>query len=307
MRKVKLNKKWKKQKQKTKTIKIKYFRKFFLIIYILLIPIIIFQLIKRRKNKIKLEKYMITPSKDEMYFKGEKVLKSKLIDDYLMNITDKYKYDKNEERQKFNYYYYLPEYSDGQEIQKEIRKHFYELISQKKKKTINKIDKIYIERNNPFGNNVPCINNAIFYCEILGCNQIILRNGGNRRRWLITKPVHIKKLNITITQGTNANCHNDDTLCFYKMWDLLYPFFLKPEIRIQYIKDEVLRNLPNVNIDPDDLYIHIRGGDIFTYFQVKTYAQPPYCFYERIINTTKYKNIYILSIDKKNIFISSRF
>ena len=134
MRKVKLNKKWKKQKPKTKKIKIKYFRKFFLMIYILLIPIIIFQLIKRRKNKIKLKKYMITPSKDEMYFKGEKVLKSKLIDDYLMNITDKYKYDKNEERQKFNFYYYLPEYSDDQEIQKEIRKKFYELISQKKRK-----------------------------------------------------------------------------------------------------------------------------------------------------------------------------
>ena len=305
MRKVKLNKKWKKQKPKTKKIKLKYFRKFFLLLYILLIPLLIFQIIKRRKNKSKLEKYMTIPSKDEMYFKGEKVSKSKLIDDYLMNITDKYKYDKNEERQKFNFYYYLPEYSDAPEIQKVIRKKFYELISQKKKKTINKIDKIYLERNNPFGNNVPCINNAIFYCEVLGCNQIILRNGGNRRRWLITKPVYIEKLNITITQGSNANCHSDDTICIYKMWDLLYPFILKPEIRIQYIKDEVLRNLPNVNIDPDDLYIHIRGGDIFTYCQVKTYAQPPYCFYERIINTTKYKNIYILSIDKKNPVLRS--
>ena len=125
---------------------------------------------------------MTIPSKDEMYFKGEKVSKSKLIDDYLMNITDKYKYDKNEERQKFNFYYYLPEYSDDPDIQKVIRKKFYELISQKKKKTINKIDKIYLERNNPFGNNVPCINNAIFYCEVLGCNQIILRNVKKRRK-----------------------------------------------------------------------------------------------------------------------------
>ena len=300
MPKVKLYKKWKKKSPKAKKRKLKYFLIFFLILYILLIPIIISQIIKKRKNKIKLEKYMTTPSKDEMYFKGEKVPKSKLIDDYLINITDKYKYDKNEERQKFNFYYYLPEYSNEPEIQKEIRKKFYELISHKKRKIINKIDKIYLERNNPFGNNVPCINNAIFYCEVLGCNQIILRNGGNKRRWLITQPVYIEKLNITIMQGSNIDCHSDNVLCFYKYWDLLYPFILTPQIRIQYIKDEVLRNLPNVNINPDDLYIHIRGGVIFTYLPVKTYAQPPLCFYEKIINTTKYKNIYILAVDKKN-------
>ena len=99
-------------------------------------PIIIFQIIKKRKNKVKLEKYMTYPSKDEMYFKGKKVLKSKLIDDYLINITNKYEHDKNEERKKFNYYYYLPEYSNDPEIQKVIRKKFYELISHKKKKTI---------------------------------------------------------------------------------------------------------------------------------------------------------------------------
>ena len=126
MPKVKLYKKWKKKSPKAKKRKLKYFLIFFLILYILLIPIIISQIIKKRKNKIKLEKYMTTPSKDEMYFKGEKVLKSKLIDDYLINITDKYKYDKNEERQKFNFYYYLPEYSNEPEIQKERRKKFYE-------------------------------------------------------------------------------------------------------------------------------------------------------------------------------------
>ena len=76
--------------------------------------------------------------------------------------------------------------------------------------------------------------------------------------------MYIKKLNITIIKG-NVNCHASNTLCFYKSWDLLYPKVIKPQIRVQYIKDEILRNLPKVNIDPNDLYIHIRGGDIFTH------------------------------------------
>jgi len=48
---------------------------------------------------------------------------------------------------------------------------------------------------------------------------------------------------------------------------ILIPFFsevAKPQIRIQYIKEELLRNLPDVKTEPNDLYIHLRGGDIFT-------------------------------------------
>ena len=73
--------------------------------------------------------------------------------------------------------------------------------------------------------------------------------------------------------------------------NILYPFLLKPEVRIQYLKEEILRNLPVINIDPDDLYIHIRGGDVFRVAPVPMYGQPPLCFYERIMNSFKFKNI----------------
>ena len=75
---------------------------------------------------------------------------------------------------------------------------------------------------------------------------------------------------------------------------------LKSEVRIQYAKEEILRNLPKVDVDPDDLYIHLRGGDVFRIAPVQTYAQPPLCFYETIINNTKFKNIYIIAKDKRN-------
>ena len=309
MKKVKSRKKWKIKKPKiNKNInKIKCSKKFFILLYIFISPVIVLSIIKHRKNtlnKEKIEKFKQFPSSEEMYFKGEKISKSKVIEDFLANVTDKYKYDKKEEREKFNKYYYLPEYPEEIELQNVIKQKLLDFISERKKKTINKINKIFIDRTNPFGNNVPCINNAIFYCEILGCDQIILRNRGLKRRWLIKNPVYIEKLNITIMLGTKVDCDDDNTLCFYHTWDLLYPRIVFPKVKTQYIKDEVLRNLPNVTVEPNDLYIHIRGGDIFKYVPLKTYSQPPLCFYEKVINSKKNKNIYIISVDKRNPVLS---
>ena len=77
-----------------------------------------------------------------------------------------------------------------------------------------------------------------------------------------------------------------------------------PQVRINFIKSEILNNLPNVKVEQDDLYIHIRGGDIFLPSCSKVYAQPPLCFYEKIINQTKFKNIYIISMDNLNVVIN---
>ena len=310
MKKVKSNKKWKLKKSKINKSgdNIKFSKILFIIIYIFVLPAMIIYIIKHRKNilqKEKTEKFKSIFSSEEMYFKGEKILKSKVIEDFLANVTDKYKNDKKEERELFNKYYYLPEYQEDIKIQNIIKQNLLDFISERKKKTINKINTIFIDRTNPFGNNVPCINNAIFYCEILGCNQIILRNRGIKRRWLIQNPVYIEKLNITIMLGTKVNCDDENTLCFYQTWDLLYPRIVFPQIKTQYIKDEVLRNLPNVTIDPNDLYIHIRGGDIFHFLPLKTYSQPPLCFYEKVINSNKFKNIYIIAADQRNPVLSA--
>ena len=106
-----------------------------------------------------------------MYYKGEKVSKSKLIDDYLVNITNKNKLEKNKEKEKFNKFCYLPEYSDDPEIQAVIRKKVYEVISNIRNKTINKIDTIFVSRANPFGNNVVCLIMLSFIVKYL--NKII--------------------------------------------------------------------------------------------------------------------------------------
>ena len=309
MKKVKLRKKyiqnkWKIKKFNVDNKKTKYFFIKFKLLYIIVILVIIIELFlkneKYPKKKKKTENYNFNISSEEMYYKGEKILKSKLINDFLSNISDDQIKEKINERNKFNNYYYMPEYSDDPNIQVKQREKVYEIISNKTNKKINKIDKIFLSRANPFGNNVICVNNAIFYCEVLGCNQIILKEN-TKRKWLIKNPIHIKKLNITIEQGPDVDCNDNHTLCAYNVWDILYPFILKPKVMTQYIKEEILKNLPEVNIDPDDLYIYLRTGDIFSYCVVPSYAQPPLCFYEKIINNHKFKNIYIIAYDKRHV------
>jgi hypothetical protein len=158
-----------------------------------------------------------------------------------------------------------------------------------------------------FGNNLLALNHAIFYCEILGCQKVILNKYQLERKWFIIKPVYIKKLNISIMLGSNVDCKSDRILCFYEIsWPIYYPKIIKPEVRIQLVKKEILRNLPEVKINPDDLFIHIRGGDIFRTPMGRSYAQPPLCYYEKIINKNKsFKNIYVISIDRSNVVIEA--
>lgn len=57
--------------------------------------------------------------------------------------------------------------------------------------------------------------------------------------------------------------------------------------------------IENINFD-DTLVIHIRGGDIFNVNPHHDYIQPPLQYYERIIDSSGYQNILIISEDNKN-------
>lgn len=237
-------------------------------------------------------------------YKGKKILKSKLFDEYLSQISDDYKYYKKREKEIADDYLNLAYYSNDLQSKSVLKKMLIEYVSKSKNQTISKIDIIFISFISNFGNSLIIVSNAIFYCEIIGCNTIILKDHQLKRRWLIEKPVFIKKLNITITQGHGVDCQKNNILCFYEInWNIYEPKLIMPQIRTDFLKEEILRNLPYVNIDPDSLYIHIRGGNAFSSIPHTSYAQPPLCFYEKILKNNKFKDIYIVSEDSENLII----
>jgi len=293
-KKIKFLKKRNKRRRKFKNINI-YLILICLTLLISIIIIIIIFFLKKIQNY----------NPEKISYKGKKIERNKLITDYLTYVSNDEKTIAQEKRRAYRFFS-LPEYSTSNStLQKEIKNKFMQMFSKIKNKPLNKIDTFFLSYACPFGNSVILINNLIFTCEIVGCKKIILKDHHTNRKWLIKNQVYMEQIKITIMQGPNVDCGDDTIFCVdLPQWDPFKPIIVKPEVRIQYLKNEVIQNLPKVNTNPDDLYIHLRGGDIFGGNPSDAYAQPPFCFYEKIIDNNKFKNVYIISMDKKNIVLN---
>ena len=160
---------------------------------------------------------------------------------------------------------------------------------------------VYVDKSFHFGNSLVLLNNLIYYCEILNIKSIYLNSN---YKWPISQNISYEKMNISIISTININLNDDNIIIFDKKLIYFQKVF-KPEIRINILKSEIKRNLPEIKINESDLYIHIRGGDIFAY-KAKgniNYAQPPLCFYIKVISKFKFRNIFILSMDNSNPII----
>lgn len=278
-------------------------KKFNYFIYIVFLFYLENEYEKNKKIKIK--------SNETLYYfnyinyKGKPILKNRLITEYLSRVSDDYKSAKAEEKQRFNNYFTLAVYSNNSIVKNELKSKFLREISALKNQSVTKLDTFFFSHSMSLGNSLIQINNAIFYCEIVDCHSIILNKNNLQRKWLITKDIFIKELNITIFQSSNVDCKDINVLCFYEnFFDPFYPKIIIPQIKINLIKEELLKNLPNVIIEPEALYIHIRGGDIFKSFFLEYYSQPPLCFYENLINKKNFSKIYIVSMDDANVVVN---
>ena len=273
-------------------------------IYISIVIILLLSFLKKMKKDKELLNEM--NNLDKIIYKGEKINRVVLLNNFLSRVKN---IDKSfiHERDRFNKLFFLPEYK-GELISKiNFKKQFLGLFSLYKKKTINKIETFYIGNFYNFGNNVIALNNVIFYCEIIDCHRIILNDKvNNKLHQLIENPIYIEKYNITIKRGHHVDCNDETVFCPSLLtWDTFTPIVVKPQIRTDYIKGEILKNIPVPNIDPKDLYIHLRGGDIFKMKTLHYYAQPPLCFYEKIIKDNKFNNIYIIAMDRNNVVLDA--
>jgi hypothetical protein len=72
--------------------------------------------------------------------------------------------------------------------------------------------------------------------------------------------------------------------------------------RFYLFRKEIINNLPKVKINIADIYIYIRGGDIFRRINKSLYfyVQPPLCFYKRVLNQFSFREISIISEDTSN-------
>ena len=87
-----------------------------------------------------------------------------------------------------------------------------------------------------------------------------------------------------------------------KPWKIYFETFynIKPPIRIYLLKNQIINNLPKIISNREELYIHIRSGNIFKSYFHRLYSQPPFCFYEKVLNKFKFKKAILIAKDTYN-------
>jgi hypothetical protein len=179
----------------------------------------------------------------------------------------------------------------------EEKKNIMKMIS--KNQNLSNINNIFLNVTCNFGNCIIFLNKVIFYCEIIGCKYIVLNKD---IFWFIKNNITTNNISISVDDYQN---YKNTTSLIYNSWDIFFSFFkIKPEIRSNYIRNEILLNLPKTKTHKNDLYVHIRSGDIFSSNPHKPYAQPPLCFYNNILKNFKFRKIFIISEDTKNPVIN---
>ena len=110
--------------------------------------------------------------------------------------------------------------------------------------------------------------------------------------------IHIydKKYNLIIEPEAKLNKNLSNVFHWPKpYYTVLYK---NPENRFDVFKDEIIKNLPKVSTDINDLYIHIRNGDVYKNPLLgRFYAQPPLCFYKKVIESKTFNSIFIVAED----------
>ena len=224
------------------------------------------------------------------------------------------------------------------QIKEQILKKFSERQPNKLGPEIN----IFLDMKFNFGNQLLILNKLLFFCEIIECKKILLEKDNNifiknniyYKKYNLTIEVTDKLHDNVIFDNfqfqfddNNENNDNDNNernednednerkkpkKCekkdYYYLTSLDYYFYynnynIRLENRYNVFKNEILKNLPKIKTNKRDLYIHIRGSDIFRNKDPQfapDYAQPPLCFYQKIINTNKFRIIHIISADKLN-------
>ena len=223
-----------------------------------------------------------------------------IIDNYLLSVPSKYDKEKKDEKEKLERMSSLQILSKDSNTQSviEAKSQLYNKFINLKKNNSSKEINLYVWGCGNFGNLLVTLNNLIYYSEIFNFKNIYLNP---HDFWFLKNNIISDKINITLLPSSQINCNSNDFICFSISLDITpfvyQQFGIKTEVRLNILRDEIKRNLPITNISKNDLIMHFRTGDIFTGFQGSPYSQPPFCFYEKIINNFKFNNIYIIAQD----------
>jgi hypothetical protein len=155
---------------------------------------------------------------------------------------------------KKNIFFYLKEKTNTKSaINLKEKKEILNMISESIGRKITSVNTIFLSQKMMFGNQIILINLVIFFCEILGCKKIILDKNWN---WFIKNKIIYRKYRMIIDVGEIKDYKaNNFTIFDFSDNFFYYAKYIKPDLRMNIIKKEVLKNIPEFKIKPNSLYI----------------------------------------------------
>ena len=249
-----------------------------------------------RNDWIKENKTKIMNNEKNDWIKGNK---TKILEKYISNFKGNLGKETNLDIKRLKDLFSLKVMlkDENSTLNIELKNNLRDKLSKRFKKNIKLVKNIFITHICYFGNRMVALNNIIYYSEILGIKNIYLNS---KYDWYIKSDIITDKLNISVISSSQINCNSNYTICGHIFFDFFFfPVLILPERRFTILKDEIKRNLPKIEIKKDDLYIYIRSGDIFKK-NPGGYIPAPYCFYKRILETAKYNDVYLISMDDLN-------
>ena len=208
----------------------------------------------------------------------------------------------NDFRLYINQYSNMKPFDPQVSIFHEFKKKIYKLVMRNNvNRRIRNVKSLYIDVNFRFGNLIVFLNKILFYCEIIGCEYIILNKD---KFWFLNDTINIKYKNITIKKG-NHEYFKSSSVLYNKPWKIYSNNFfnIKTPIRVHLLRDQIINNLPKIITKRDELYIHVRSGNVFNNYFHSKYAQPPFCFYFNILKNFKFEKVILIAKDSYNPII----
>lgn len=141
------------------------------------------------------------------------------------------------------------------------KKKFLEALSKGSNKNITRISTIFLNTNARFGNMLTMILKAIFYCQILRCKIIL----NKKQCWFIQKNIIDKKNKLLIESKEKKNIKKSNMLIDTSYNLYFYFGYFIPVYRYDLIREEIMNNLPKVNVFKNDLYIVMKSETYFIY------------------------------------------
>jgi len=226
----------------------------------------------------------------------------KIVINYNKYIPNNLNYKSSEKEKLYNFFHLKKKPINPKDplIIKE-KKELLKKISNIKKKKIKSIKYVYLAGKMHFGNFLISLNNAIFFCEILGCKKLFIQN--YQKLYLKNKIID-KKYNLSIEPANFKSLSLKNIIVLRLEFFFYFHKYIKNEINFSLFKNELLLHLPKIKTFPNDLYIHIRSGDIFATPRNNSYSQPPLCFYEKVLNKFKFRKVFIISQKDNNPVIN---